>query len=67
MSDVRTFLEIQPGLMDRLRNAIEALVDVLDSLEGEPDLEEACDDNELGDADGVLEQLPHLNSAGWVE
>jgi hypothetical protein len=32
-TEVRTFIGIQPGMKDRLRTAIEALVDVLESLD----------------------------------
>ena len=54
MTDVRTFLEIQPGMRDRLRTAIEALVDVLDSLDSDPDLEDGGDDELSGDEEPRL-------------
>jgi hypothetical protein len=49
MTDVRSFIEIRPGMRDRLQQAIEALVDVLDSLEPDPDLEDNGDDELTGD------------------
>jgi hypothetical protein len=47
MPDV-VFIEVGPGMKDRLRDAIAALVHVLDSLEADTDLED--DEREL-DAD----------------
>jgi hypothetical protein len=49
----RTFIEVGAGMKDRLRHAVEALIDVLDSLD--PDLEDD-DDNGIGDLDGPVEQ-----------
>jgi hypothetical protein len=54
MTDVRTFLEIRPGMRDRLQQAIEALVDVLDSLEPDVDLEDNGDDELTGDEEPRL-------------
>jgi hypothetical protein len=54
MTDVRTFLEIRPGMRDRLQQAIEALVDVLDSLEPDVDLEDNGDDELTGDEEPLL-------------
>lgn len=58
MTDVRTFLEIQPGMKDRLRLAIEALVDVLDSIEPDPDVENNGDEHEPGE-----DEEPSLGAA----
>lgn len=49
MTDVRTFIEVAPGIKARLRTAIEALVDVLDSLEPDGDIEDNGDDELTGD------------------
>jgi hypothetical protein len=46
---VRTFIEVAPGIKARLRTAIEALVDVLDSLEPDGDIEDNGDDELTGD------------------
>ena len=54
MTDVRTFLEIQPGMKARLRAAVTALIDVLDSLDADPDLEENGDDELTGDEEPLL-------------
>jgi hypothetical protein len=54
MADVRTFVEVAPGIKDRLRTAIEALVDVLDSLEPDADIEENGDDELTGDEEPRL-------------
>jgi hypothetical protein len=54
MGDVRSFIEIHPGIRDRLQQAIEALVDVLDSLEHDIDLEDGGDDELTGDEEPLL-------------
>jgi hypothetical protein len=54
MTDVRTFLEVRPEMKDRLRHAIEALVDVLDSLDADTDLEDGGDDELTGDEEPRL-------------
>ena len=54
MTGMRTFLEIRPSMRDRLQQAIEALVDVLDSLEPDPDLEDNGDDELTGDEEPML-------------
>jgi hypothetical protein len=54
MTDVRTFIEVAPGIKARLRTAIEALVDVLDSLEPDADIEENGDDELTGDEEPRL-------------
>jgi hypothetical protein len=58
MTDVRSFVEVGPGIKDRLRTAIEALVDVLDSLEPDIDIE---DDEREPEADGE-ESLAHWDA-----
>jgi hypothetical protein len=59
MTDVRSFVEVGPGIKDRLRTAIEALVDVLDSLEPDIELE---DDEREPEADEE-ESLGHWDAA----
>jgi hypothetical protein len=59
MDNVRAFIEVAPGMKDRLRTAIEALVDVLDSLEPDIDVEDderepvADDEESLGHWDAT--------------
>jgi|tagenome__1003787_1003787.scaffolds.fasta_scaffold19409049_1 hypothetical protein len=49
MADVRSFIEVGPKVKDRLRHAVEALIDVLDSLDVDPDFEDGGDDELTGD------------------
>jgi hypothetical protein len=67
MTNVRTFLEIRPGMRNRLQ-AIEALVDVLDSLEPDVDLEDNGDNELTADEEprlGATNGL-HQSHAGQV-
>ena len=54
MTEPRSFIEVGPGMRNRLQQAIEALVDVLDSLEADVDLEDGGDDELTGDEEPML-------------
>ena len=54
MTDVRSLIELKPGMRDRLKQAVEALIDVLDGLEPDPDLEDGGDDELTGDEEPTL-------------
>ena len=62
----RTFIEIGPGMKDRIRHAVEALIDVPDSLDTDPDIEDSGDEHEPDEDEepslGATHSLDQTNS-----
>lgn len=54
MSDVRASIAVGPGMRGKIEKAVDALLELLNGLDSDPDLEDGGDDELTGDEEPML-------------